>query len=172
MRIRPLRLSDLAAASALQQRAFPHDAWSLQSLRDELGAGAGRWWVVAESGPRQPSILGLAGSASEGEVVDVLSLAVDPAARRQGIGRTLLTELVAQARSTGAERVLLEVAVDNDAARALYDAAGFTAIARRRGYFAGPEGPATVDALVLQLTLSRAGAAVSRCCPPGAGMTP
>lgn len=168
LRIRPLRLGDVAAASALQAVAFPHDVWSAQSLRDELAAGAARWWVIAESTASEiraperralestasaPSIVGLAGSSWAGDVVDVLSLAVHPAARRRGTGRALLAELVAQARSTGAARVLLEVAADNDAARALYAAAGFRPISKRRGYYAGPAGPGTVDALVLELVL-------------------
>lgn len=158
LRIRPLRLGDVAAASALQGVAFPHDAWSAQSLRDELAAGAARWWVIAEtSAPEStasvPSVVGLAGSSWAGDVVDVLSLAVHPSARRRGTGRALLAELVAQARSTGAARVLLEVAADNEAARALYAAAGFRPISRRRGYYAGPAGPGTVDAFVLELVL-------------------
>lgn len=173
-RIRPLRLGDVAAASALQVLAFPHDAWSAQSLRDELAAGTARWWVIAESSaletsalesaaseidalgssrPAGRSIVGLAGSSWAGDVVDVLSLAVHPAARRRGTGRALLGELLAQARSTGAARVLLEVAADNDGAIALYAASGFRPISRRRGYYAGPAGPATVDALVLELVL-------------------
>jgi ribosomal-protein-alanine N-acetyltransferase len=158
-----MRLGDVPAANTLQQLAFPHDAWSETSLRDQLAAPADRWWVVAESTSLESTglestsldspIVGLAGSSVAGEVVDVLSLAVHPAARRRGIGRSLLTELLAQARTTAAERVLLEVAVDNDAALALYEAAHFTAISRRPRYYDGPDGVATVDALVLELVL-------------------
>jgi len=173
IRVRPMRLRDLPAVGRLQQAAFPYDAWTEAGLRDELALGADRWWVVAETrrvatadlatadlaapadaGPAHGTgsgpggLVGVAGMAL-GPVCDVLSLAVDPAARRRGIGRALLAELLTQAWSAGAERVLLEVAADNEAALALYAAAGFDTVRRRVGYYAGPEGPGSVDALVL-----------------------
>lgn len=175
VRLRPMRLRDLPAVGRLQRAAFPYDAWTEAGLRDELALGADRWWVVAETGgvdradldaadlaapvdagrahgagpgPAPGGLVGVAGMAL-GPVCDVLSLAVDPTARRRGIGRALLAELLTQAWSAGAERVLLEVAADNDAALALYAAAGFEAVRRRVGYYAGPEGPGSVDALVL-----------------------
>jgi len=59
-------------------------------------------------------------------------------------------ELAASARAAavGVSRLLLEVAEDNDAARALYAAAGFTGIARRPAYYRRPDAPAA-GALVL-----------------------
>ena len=51
---------------------------------------------------------------------EVLTLAVRPSSRRRGLGRALTVESVAAARALGAERVFLEVADDNAAARALY----------------------------------------------------
>ncbi|MEM1342501.1 MAG: GNAT family N-acetyltransferase, partial [Pseudomonadota bacterium] len=79
---------------------------------------------------------------------EILTLAVQPEARRQGLGRLLVQELIAQA--TGAERVFLEVAESNQAARALYAACGFEEIGRRPGYYAYSDGGAE-DALVMQL---------------------
>lgn len=166
-RVRPMRLGDLPAVGRLQRAAFPYDAWTEAGLRDELALGADRWWVVAETGRVDPADLAAAADAGPahgtgpgpalagvagmalGPVCDVLSLAVDPTARRRGLGRALLAELLTQAWSAGAERVLLEVAADNEAALALYAAAGFEAVRRRVGYYAGPEGPGSVDALVL-----------------------
>ena len=57
----------------------------------------------------------------------------------------------------GAERVILEVRADNDAARALYAGAGFTTLQTRRGYY-----PGGVDALVLALDLGDDRAKVAR----------
>lgn len=87
-----------------------------------------------------------------GGEAEVLTLAVVPGARRQGHARRLLVQGLAQARARGAERCFLEVAETNDAARALYCAAGFTEVGRRKGYYRR-HGHAPVDALVLEAAL-------------------
>ena len=52
--------------------------------------------------------------------------------------------------------MILEVAVDNDAAMALYGAAGFAEVARRRGYYRR-DGNA-VDAIVMRRNLAQGSA--------------
>ena len=79
---------------------------------------------------------------------EVLTLAVLPALRRQGLGRALLQAAMAEARRRGAASMTLEVAVDNVAARDLYTSAGFTQVGRRRRYYANG-----ADALVLRVGL-------------------
>ncbi|HST93062.1 MAG TPA: GNAT family N-acetyltransferase [Brevundimonas sp.] len=86
---------------------------------------------------------------------EILTLAVRPAARRRGVGAGLLSQGVVLALAGGAQRLFLEVAEDNVAARALYARAGFTEAGRRRGYYARSGGPAA-DALVLALDLGNA----------------
>lgn len=86
---------------------------------------------------------------------ELLTLAVAPPARRRGLGRALLAEAEARAAAAGAAELLLEVAEDNAAARALYAAAGYLPAGRRRGYFALPGG-GRVDALVLRRALPAA----------------
>jgi ribosomal-protein-alanine N-acetyltransferase len=82
---------------------------------------------------------------------ELLLLAVDPAEQRQGIGRALLHEFIASARSAGAHRLHLEVR-DGNSAIGLYHAAGFLAAGRRRNYYHGPKGEA-YDAVTLSLIL-------------------
>lgn len=79
---------------------------------------------------------------------EVLTLAVDPAARRQGIGRDLVGRFKAQASARGAVTAFLEVAADNRAAIALYHTAGFVESGRRRQYYRQPDGSHT-DAIVM-----------------------
>lgn len=79
---------------------------------------------------------------------EVLTLAVDPAARRQGVGAGLVRAFLAQGAERGAVRAFLEVAETNSAARALYAGQGFAEVGRRRNYYAAGPGGA-VDALVL-----------------------
>lgn len=90
----------------------------------------------------------LIGRAVAGEA-ELLTVAVDPTARRQGIGAGLMAGFLSEARARNAESVFLEVAADNVAAQALYAAAGFQPAGIRRGYYRTPEGQ-PVDALVLR----------------------
>ena len=83
-------------------------------------------------------------AADEGEI---LTLAVAPDARRQGIGAALLGGMLDRLRNRGAGRVFLEVAADNAAARALYARAGFDETGRRPRYYG--TGAAAMDALIL-----------------------
>ncbi len=56
---------------------------------------------------------------------------------------------MARARELGAQRVLLEVRVDNDPAIHLYESSGFRRLGRRRGYYQ----PGNVDAWTMLLVL-------------------
>ena len=94
----------------------------------------------------------LIGRAVAGEA-ELLTVAVDPGARRQGTGMRLMTAFLAEARAKSAESVFLEVAADNIAARALYAKAGFQPAGLRRGYYWTPQGQ-PVDALVLRRGLA------------------
>ncbi len=80
---------------------------------------------------------------------ELLTIAVDPAARRKGIGKRLLARLLDAMAQAGATTVHLEVAADNAPARALYIAAGFAESGRRKGYYQSPEGT-RIDALVMR----------------------
>jgi RimJ/RimL family protein N-acetyltransferase len=59
-------------------------------------------------------------------VLMVRGFAVDPGWHRQGIGRRLLDAAIEEARARGARRLTLRVLAPNAAARAAYEAAGFT----------------------------------------------
>ena len=85
---------------------------------------------------------------------EILTLAVDSALRRQGIGRALVDAAAETAAQAGGQTLWLEVAQDNAAARALYAAAGFDPCGRRPGYYPRPSG--AVDALMLKRRLNTA----------------
>lgn len=84
---------------------------------------------------------------------ELLTIAVDPDRRRQGIGRALIAGLEAEARTRRAGRLFLEVAADNPAAIGLYRQAGFAATGRRPGYYRPSEGP-PVDAILMEKPLT------------------
>ncbi|PSL22209.1 GNAT family N-acetyltransferase [Shimia abyssi] len=66
---------------------------------------------------------------------ELLTIAVHPAAQRTGRGRTLLATFESTAQTKGAERVFLEVAADNTAARALYESSGYIQHGMRPAYY-------------------------------------
>jgi [ribosomal protein S18]-alanine N-acetyltransferase len=73
------------------------------------------------------------------------TMAVDPGARRRGVGTALLERVLAWAAENGARRMGLEVRASNAAALMLYRRKGFAEEGRRRGYYLNPR----EDALVL-----------------------
>lgn len=72
---------------------------------------------------------------------ELLTIATDPECRREGRGRSVLRDALAVAAARGATRIFLEVAAGNDAALALYHAAGFAETGRRAGYYRREDGP-------------------------------
>jgi ribosomal-protein-alanine N-acetyltransferase len=95
----------------------------------------------------------LIGRCVAGEA-ELLTVAVAPEARRQGLGARLVSGFVTEALVRGAEVAFLEVAEDNAPALALYHAQGFSTAGRRRAYYRTESGGA-IDALVLSRPLSR-----------------
>ena len=129
--------------AALYARAFPERRpWTAGEIA-ALSAGPG-FCVTTAAGFAIGRV-----SAGEAELV---TLAVDPRARRQGQGRGLLAAFERAARQAGAAQAFLEVAVDNEAALALYHSAGWRETGRRPGYYARATG--AVDAAILAKALS------------------
>lgn len=72
---------------------------------------------------------------------EVLTLATRPDLRRRGLAREALSRCEAAARACGISEVFLEVAEDNTAARALYEATGYLLLGRRPDYYRRTDGP-------------------------------
>ncbi|WP_068116763.1 ribosomal protein S18-alanine N-acetyltransferase [Tropicimonas marinistellae] len=85
--------------------------------------------------------------------VELLTLAVAPTARRQGIGRRLLAAFERDAASRGARLAILEVSAANAPAIALYGATGYRQTGRRPGYYRAQNGSCE-DALIYCKALS------------------
>lgn len=89
----------------------------------------------------------LMGRAVAGEA-ELMTLAVDPSARKYGIGGRLVDGFLTEARARGAESAFLEVLASNLPAQALYARKGFEPKGKRRGYYRSASGE-RLDALVL-----------------------
>ena len=120
---------------AVRERSLREEllrSWArLRAVRDEAGTVLGYtlfWHVVDE--------------------VHLLNVAVAVAARRQGLGRALMLDLLDYARAHAIVRILLEVRSSNAAALALYDSLGFTRFNVRPRYYSDGE-----DAIEMQLLI-------------------
>jgi len=146
--LRRAGLDDLSAIMSLETATFGTDAWSADSMAAEL-ASPHTYYLVAMRPEKPDAVDGYAGllapsGAWEG---DVQTIAVAQSARRRGLGRALLGDLVAEAHRRGARDVFLEVRADNPAAQSLYAEFGFEKLGVRRGYYQ----PDDVDAIVMRL---------------------
>ena len=145
LRIARLRWWHLPEVAAMEVAIFGPEAWSEGLLWTELSAG-NDYRAVFEA----ERILGYAGTAVSGDEVWLNNIAVDPSARRRGIARMLMDDLIGRARAGGAKAVYLEVAVDNVPAQRLYDRYGFYGIGVRRNYYQHTG----TDAAVMRMDLS------------------
>jgi ribosomal-protein-alanine N-acetyltransferase len=130
--------NDAALLAQLHRTAFP-DPWDKSAIC-ELFAGPG---VFVHFTPD-----GFVMARAAGGEAEILTLAVIPAARGQGLGRRLLQSAATHAASLGAQNMFLEVGADNPAALALYAGLGFARVGQRKAYtFSG------ADAWVMQVKL-------------------
>jgi len=132
------------ALAEIHATAFPAgEAWPAAMIAGHLGM-PGVFALIDEAG-------GMVLARTAADEAEILTLAVAPAARRHGLGRALVNATAAAARAQGATRLFLEVSARNEAARALYQAAGFKRAGLRRRYYADG-----ADALILALDLTPA----------------
>lgn len=130
-RIREMRPADIAAVLEIERACFAQP-WSQGLFMDELGRPETRSWVVADSPWGLVGFGGLMQNITDGHILD---LAVRPDARQRGIGRAMVSALVERAADRGVRRMTLEVRPSNDAARSLYEQAGFRPVGCRPGYY-------------------------------------
>lgn len=148
-RLREVGWRDLGPMTDLERRAFPDDAWSEATFWAELAGRPRRSYVLAED---DDGLAGYAGLDLTGDVADVMTVAVDPGRRGQGLGARLLADLHRRATAAGATSVMLEVRADNAPARGLYESRGYAVVHTRPGYYRSTAGP-SVDALVMRKEL-------------------
>jgi ribosomal-protein-alanine N-acetyltransferase len=93
------------------------------------------------------SVVGYAGImvVAAGVPADLLTIAVLPDFRGQGIAQSMLADLESWAKAKSATEVILEVDTKNESAIRLYEFAGYEKISTRANYYG-----LGVDALVMR----------------------
>ena len=140
--IRKMEEKDLEWAKELDVRLFSDAAWGMEEMREAMLPG--RRFVVADDG----GPVGWAAMDIRGAKAHILSIDVDPAHRREGVGSALLSSLLSYAHRLGKDRCVLEAACLNAPALALYKKFGFSAKGRIEGYYSP-----SLDAFVMEKDL-------------------
>lgn len=135
---------DLGRMARMHRNCFT-DGWSRADLAHLLALPGGFGLLARASDGRFARVANLrAAGFTLCRVVrdecEMLSIGVMPHHRRLGVAKALLMESMARCIVAGAERMFLEVAVDNDGARHLYQNAGFKTVGRRNDYYKRPDG--------------------------------
>jgi len=133
--------ADAATLAAIHAACFPPvEQWNANVMGLQLGL-LGGFGLLHPTG-------GFVLARVAADEAEILTIAVQPAVQRKGLGRLLLRAVMEEATTRGAKKMFLEVAPENTAARALYAGFGFIQVGYRPRYY--PEGG---DALVLCASL-------------------
>jgi ribosomal-protein-alanine N-acetyltransferase len=143
----PMTSAHVDALMPYERAMFGTEAWTANGYRNELADTERRHYLAAVDA--EGVLLGWAGVMVVADTAEILTVGVVPGARRHGIGARLLDGLLAEARTRGSVEVFLEVRVDNEAARALYEGDGFAQVGLRPGYYDNGR----VDAVVMRRDL-------------------
>ena len=139
---------DVPVLTSLARSLFPDYPWSQAQFKEEIaGLGGTRQFILAQ---KDGLIIGYAGImvVAAGVPADLLTIAILPDFRRQGLAQAMLAELESWAKIKGATEVILEVDTKNESAISLYKLVGYEEISTRANYYA-----LGVDALIMRKDL-------------------
>lgn len=115
--------------AAIHAACFGRAAWSEEQIKGSLLLESTQGWIAESEG----IVAGFLLCQTSGQEMEVLTFAVHPSYQRQGIGQKLLRHMLAQVPPNGV--AFLEVAADNEPARALYKKCGFQETNTRKNYY-------------------------------------
>lgn len=140
LRIKPLTVEYVDEVCRLEEEAFSMP-WHRESFLEMIENPAA-YYLVALEGERVVASCGLREIVGEGEITNVVTAA---SCQNRGIGRRLLTALLAQGKRRGITAFTLEVRKSNLAAIRLYQSLGFAEEGIRKNFYEKP----TEDALIM-----------------------
>ncbi len=138
LRFRPAGPGDLPGLLAIEQQCFSGDRISPRQMRYMLSHAKAVCWVAEDqntSGPPELIGYGLCLHPALPRPARLYSLAVLPKWSGQGIANRLCELLIKALVELGYQRLRLEVADTNTAAKGLYQRLGFHSIAKLPGYY-------------------------------------
>ena len=121
----------------LHQKCFPNRPWSAEDFRDLKNSGCEI--IMSENGFIVYRI-----TVDEAEII---TIGVDPEMRRQGIAAAMIGIIEKNLKNQGVKKIFLEVALNNEPAKRLYESMGFKVVGSRPKYYDG------VDAILMAKTI-------------------
>jgi ribosomal-protein-alanine N-acetyltransferase len=138
MTIRPYTQKDLPSIYDIEKNCFPESERYTRQHLEMLGEFKRYFFLVAQENEGSSIIgycIGVLKSSREGTIGHIISVAVQPNKRRQGIGFSLIKELIKELKNAGASTMRLEVKMTNRAAREMYRKIGFNYEYVLRNYY-------------------------------------
>lgn len=149
VKIRRLEAQDVDAVVGIQTQCREASQWSRREY-ELLAAPAANdtkpCWVTENDG----RVAGFLAARKLADELEILNLAVAPAARRQGVAGQLLRAAMKWAAAEGVAKIYLEVRASNAAAKAFYQSHGFHSTGTRPNYYRDP----VDDAVLLTAVIS------------------
>jgi ribosomal-protein-alanine N-acetyltransferase len=145
--IRGFQRRDLTGLHQLDQVCFPEGiAYSKTELKHFLTDPRCSCWIVEEANHEVAGFVIIERARRSGRLTGhIVTLDVDPAERRRGLGSLLMHTAEQQMKQEGATLMSLEVAENNTSAQSFYRGLGFVTSGRIDKYYGG-----RVDAEVME----------------------
>jgi ribosomal-protein-alanine N-acetyltransferase len=128
---------DIPVLASYEKLLFPYSPWNTAQFKEEFaGIPTTRYMSVAEA---NNTIIGYCGVflPAPGVEADILTVAVLPEYRRQGIAKEFMRQIEEWSKERGASAMMLEVEHTNESAIELYKSLGYMKISVRMDYY-GP----------------------------------
>lgn len=146
--IRPVTEAEADKLTKIHVECFPR-YWNREVFTDFFSV-KDTFAFLVEEGNKPAAMLVYRVAFDQAEI---LTLAVLPSYRGQGIAAKLVDDMLEKCKVLGVEKLFLEVEVGNEPAIKLYETSGFQHINRRKLYYQQLDGSLT-DALVMMRKLS------------------
>ncbi len=144
MTIRSLEGRDVDSILRIQAACPEIAQWTVRDY-ERVARGEMAGWVAEENS----RVVGFLIARRVVNDLEVLNFAVEPEARRRGLGAALFAEATEWGKTIRAERIFLEVRISNLAALQFYERYDFRVMGRRPRYYTAP----IEDALLLTAPL-------------------
>ncbi|CAN2217031.1 RimI Acetyltransferases [Candidatus Nanopelagicaceae bacterium] len=128
---------DIPVLASYEKLLFPYSPWNTAQFKEEFaGIPTTRYMSVAEADNK---IIGYCGVflPAPGVEADILTVAVLPEYRRQGIAKEFMRQIEEWSKERGASAMMLEVEHTNESAFELYKSLDYMKISVRMDYY-GP----------------------------------
>jgi len=137
--LQPLTGRDSAALSQIHAEDFVRP-WAAAEFESLLAQNTVFGFGAHQPGAKKRELHGFVLARAVAGEAEILTVAVARAARRRGLGRTMMDAVLSRLHALRAEALFLEVDETNIAALALYRKLGFREVGRRDGYYADRSG--------------------------------